>query len=76
MKFALSWLKDYLDTDVALPDLVEAMTMAGLEVEHVEDPRERLAAFTVAKVIKAEPHPDADKLQVCTVETKDRKSVV
>jgi len=71
MKFALSWLKDYLDTDVALPDLVEAMTMAGLEVEHVEDPRERLAAFTVAKVIKAEPHPDADKLQVCTVETKD-----
>lgn len=71
MKFTLSWLKEYLETDATLDDVVDAMTMAGLEVEEVEDPSAKLAEFTVAKVIAAKPHPDADKLQVCTVETKN-----
>ena len=71
MKFTTSWLNEHLDTDVAVDALVDAMTMAGLEVEHVADPRATLAAFTVAKVLNAEPHPDADRLRVCTVETKD-----
>ena len=71
MKFSLSWLKDYLNTDVSLGALVDAMTMAGLEVEEVDNPAERLSAFTVAHVLEAEQHPDADKLRVCRVATKD-----
>lgn len=73
MKFTLSWLKEHLDLPetVTLDTLVEAMTMAGLEVESVDDPAARLSAFTVAHVLEAEPHPDADKLRVCTVETID-----
>lgn len=71
MKFTLSWLKDYLATDADIPTLVEAMTMAGLEVEHVSDPREALKQFTVARIVSAKQHPNADKLQVCQVETID-----
>ncbi len=70
MKFTLSWLKDHLETDVAVPALVEAMTMAGLEVEEVADPSAKLAPFTVARIVSAERHPNADKLQVCQVDTK------
>lgn len=71
MKFTLSWLKEHLETDATLDEIVEAMTMAGLEVESVEDPGARLAAFSTAKVVAAEKHPDADKLKICTVETVD-----
>lgn len=69
MKFTLSWLKEHLETDASVDEIVEAMTMAGLEVEHVDNPAEALSAFTVAHVTRAEKHPDADKLKVCTVET-------
>ena len=71
MKFTLSWLKEHLDTTASVDEVVEAMTMAGLEVEHVEDPGAKLAAFTVAKVVEAVQHPNADKLRVCQVDTKD-----
>ncbi|MDQ7017920.1 MAG: phenylalanine--tRNA ligase subunit beta [Robiginitomaculum sp.] len=71
MKFSISWLKEHLDTDASLNEILDAMTMAGLEVETVEDPAEKLAAFSVAKCVGAEKHPNADRLQVCTVETKD-----
>ncbi|TAJ72716.1 MAG: phenylalanine--tRNA ligase subunit beta [Phenylobacterium sp.] len=71
MKFTLSWLKDHLDTTATVDQVVEAMTMAGLEVEHVEDPGKKLAAFTVAKIVEAVQHPNADKLRVCQVDTKD-----
>ncbi|HEY2048391.1 MAG TPA: phenylalanine--tRNA ligase subunit beta [Caulobacteraceae bacterium] len=71
MKFTLSWLKEHIDTDASLPRVVEAMTMAGLEVEHVEDPASKLAAFSVAKVVEAVQHPNADRLRVCQVDTKD-----
>ncbi len=77
MKFTLSWLKDHLETDASLPAIVEAMTMLGLEVEHVEDPSEKLKAFTVARIVDANPHPNADKLRVCQVDTVDgRKEIV
>ncbi|PHR56421.1 MAG: phenylalanine--tRNA ligase subunit beta [Robiginitomaculum sp.] len=69
MKFTVSWLKQHLDTDATLDEIVDAMTMAGLEVEAVENPAEKLAAFTVGKVLSAEQHPDADRLRVCRVET-------
>lgn len=71
MKFTLSWLKEHLDTTATVQQVVDAMTMAGLEVEHVEDPGKTLAAFTVAKIVEAVQHPNADKLRVCQVDTKD-----
>ncbi|MBL4596666.1 MAG: phenylalanine--tRNA ligase subunit beta, partial [Robiginitomaculum sp.] len=71
MKFTLSWLKQHLETGASLDEIVAAMTMAGLEVEAVENPAEKLAAFTVGKVLSAEQHPDADRLRVCRVETND-----
>jgi phenylalanyl-tRNA synthetase beta chain len=71
MKFTLSWLKEHLDTDASLDEIVDKLTMIGLEVERVEDKAKELAPFTVARVISAEKHPNADKLKVCMVETGD-----
>ena len=71
MKFTLSWLKDHLDTEADVSAVADAMTMAGLEVEDVHDPIAALAPFSVAKIISAERHPNADRLQVCQVETID-----
>ena len=77
MKFTLSWLKEHLETQASVGEIVDAMTMAGLEVEHVEDPASKLAAFSVAKIVEAVKHPNADKLQVCQVDTRDgRKEIV
>ena len=77
MKFTLSWLKDHLDTSASVAEVAEAMTMAGLEVEHVDDPSVALAPFSVAKIIEAVQHPNADRLRVCQVDTKDgRKEIV
>lgn len=71
MKFTLSWLKEHLDTDATLDQIDEALTRVGLEVEGIENPGEKLAAFRVARVLTAERHPQADKLQVLTVDTGD-----
>ncbi|HEY0598978.1 YtpR family tRNA-binding protein, partial [Brevundimonas sp.] len=71
MKFTLSWLKDHLDTSADVAAVAEAMTMAGLEVEDVHDPVAALAPFTVARIVSAERHPNADRLQVCQVDTVD-----
>src|SRR5450432_2174915 len=77
MKFTLSWLKEHLETDATVDEVVAAMTMAGLEVEHVENPAAKLAKFTVAKVVEAHQHPNADRLRVCQVDTVDgRKEIV
>jgi phenylalanyl-tRNA synthetase beta chain len=71
MKFSLSWLSDHLATTASLDEIMAFMLKAGLEVEEVHNPAEDLAAFTICKVKTAEPHPDADKLRVCTVDTVD-----
>tara|TARA_R100001129_G_scaffold186346_2_gene177667 strand:- start:3653 stop:6100 length:2448 start_codon:yes stop_codon:yes gene_type:complete len=68
MKFTLSWLKDHLDTDASLDEIVETLTMIGLEVEDVDD-KAAFKAFTIAKIVSAEQHPDADKLKVLKVDT-------
>ncbi len=68
MKFTLSWLKDHLDTNASLDEIVEALTRIGLEVEHVNNPAEKLAPFVVAYVIEAKQHPNADRLRVCMVD--------
>lgn len=71
MKFTLNWLKDHLETEASLEEIVERLSMLGLEVEAVEDRAAALEPFTVARVISAEQHPDADRLRVCRVETAD-----
>ena len=71
MKFTLSWLKTHLNTDADLPTILKGLTNIGLEVEGVENPAEKLGAFRIAKVLTAERHPQADKLQVLTVDAGD-----
>src|ERR671912_1111252 len=68
MKFSLSWLKQHLDTDADAAAIADTLTAIGLEVEDVENPAEALTPFRVAKVLTAEKHPQADKLQVLTVD--------
>ncbi len=69
MKFTLSWLKQHLDTDEPLNKLADKLTMIGLEVEHIDDKSQQLKPFTIAKVISAQQHPNADRLRVCMVDT-------
>jgi phenylalanyl-tRNA synthetase beta chain len=69
MKFTLSWLKDHLDTSASLEALTAKLSAVGLEVESVDDAGARLAPFTIARVIAAKPHPNADRLSVCTLDT-------
>lgn len=76
MKFTLSWLKDHLDTDASLDDILYALTDLGLEVEEVVNPADRLKEFTIAKVLHAEKHPDADKLRVCQVMTDEGETQI
>lgn len=69
MKFTLSWLKEHLDTDASLETIADKLTMIGLEVEHLDDKAKALKDFTIARVIEAKQHPNADRLRVCMVDT-------
>jgi phenylalanyl-tRNA synthetase beta chain len=69
MKFTLSWLKEHLDTSESLDTITDTLTRIGLEVEGVEDKAKALSAFTIAYVVEAKPHPNADRLRVCLVDT-------
>ncbi len=69
MKFTLSWLREHLETEASLAAILTALNDCGLEVEGVTDASAKLAAFTIAEVLTAAPHPQADKLQVLTVAT-------
>ena len=69
MKFTLSWLKEHLETQASAAEIADTLTRIGLEVEGIEDKAQALAAFTVAEVVSAEQHPDADRLRVCIVNT-------
>jgi phenylalanyl-tRNA synthetase beta chain len=68
VKFTLSWLREHLDTDETVEKLADKLTMIGLEVESLEDKAKLLAPFTIARVISAEQHPNADRLRVCMVD--------
>ncbi|RJF93760.1 phenylalanine--tRNA ligase subunit beta [Sphingomonas cavernae] len=68
MKFTLNWLKEHLDTDATLDQVLGTLNAIGLEVEGVENAAEKLAPFTIARVLTAERHPQADKLQVLVVD--------
>ena len=69
MKFSLEWLKAFLDTEASAAEISAKLNAIGLEVEGLEDPAEKLAGFRVAEVLTAAPHPQANKLQVLTVNT-------
>ena len=68
MKFTLDWLKEHLDTDRPLSDIIEKLSMIGLEVEGVHDRAEALVSFCAASILSAEKHPNADRLRVCMVD--------
>jgi len=68
MKFTYSWLKEHLDTTASLDEVVERLTMIGLEIDKVHNRAEDLEGFVVGHVVAAEKHPDADKLTVCRVD--------
>ena len=69
MKFSLSWLKDHLDTSASLSVISDTLTNIGLEVEHIDNKAEEFKNFTVAMVLSAEKHPNADRLKVCNVKS-------
>lgn len=69
MKFSLFWLKQYLATEASVEEIARTLNAIGLEVEGVDNPADKLAGFRVAKVLTADRHPNADKLQVLTVDT-------
>jgi phenylalanyl-tRNA synthetase beta chain len=69
MKFTFGWLKEHLDTDHALGEIADKLTMIGLEVERLEDKAKMLAPFVIARVTEAKQHPNADRLRVCMVDT-------
>src|SRR6202045_4297089 len=72
MKFTLSWLKNPLETDADAATIAAKLTSIGLEVESIEDAGARLKDFTVAEIVSAEKHPNADKLRLCLVNTGDK----
>ncbi len=69
MKFTLSWLKEHLETEAGLDEILDALTDLGLEVEGVENPADTLGVFRICRVIEAVQHPNADRLRLCRVET-------
>ena len=78
MKITFDWLKDHLDTNLKEEKLLEQLTNIGLEVENVENLSEGIDLFKIAKIIKTEKHPNADRLKVCEVNVggKELKKVV
>jgi len=69
MKTTLSWLKRHLDTAASLDEIVERLVMLGHDVDAVEDRGAALRPYVAARVVSAEPHPNADRLRVCVVDT-------
>ncbi len=78
MKITYDWLKDHLKISAKEDKLLEKLTDIGLEVESIENLSEGLDLFKIAKIIKTEKHPNADRLKVCDVDVgnKEIKKVV
>ncbi|OYZ67679.1 MAG: phenylalanine--tRNA ligase subunit beta, partial [Rhizobiales bacterium 24-66-13] len=67
MKFTFSWLQEHLEPTASFDEIVDRLSLIGLEVEGLEDKAKALAPFVVGEVLTAQKHPNADKLKVCTV---------
>ena len=76
MKFTLSWLKDHLETSADVAAIKAKLDQIGLEVESVDDPATKLGMFTIARVVDARQHPQADRLRVLQVEIEKGKPTV
>ncbi|MDD3147667.1 MAG: phenylalanine--tRNA ligase subunit beta, partial [Candidatus Riflebacteria bacterium] len=68
MKILLSWLKDYIDINETPEKIADALNMAGLEVEEIIQPGKNLNNVVVGKILSRDPHPDAEKLSLCSVD--------
>ena len=68
MKITVDWLKDHLDTKNSDQKIISKLTDIGLEVESFEKQSSDLDGFTIAKIVRSEKHPNADKLKVCDVD--------
>ena len=74
MIITLSWLKNHLATSVNLEKIIDKLTGIGLEVEGIKEGQNELSDFKIAKVIKVEKHPNADKLTLCDVSLGDSRT--
>ena len=68
MKFTLNWLRDHLDTSRSLDEICEGLVSLGHEVEEVIDPAKNLSDFRIVEIRDVNPHPEADRLKVCSVD--------
>ena len=68
MKVSIGWLKKYVDINVPIAELCDKMVMSGFEIDGIEDLSECMKNVVAAKILKLEKHPDADKLQICTMD--------
>ena len=75
MIITLSWLKDHLVTNANLEKIIDKLTSIGLEVEGIKESQGELSAFKIAKVLKVEKHPNADKLKLCEVSLGNSKII-
>ena len=69
MRLSFNWLKEYVDIDMSPNDLGRLLTMSGLEVEAIEPIGQSLQDIIVAKILSVKPHPGADKLFICRMDT-------
>ena len=75
MKITSNWLKDHLDTKLTENQIIDKLTDIGLEVESVDSQSSDLESFVVAKILKSEKHPNADRLKVCDVDIGKKDSI-
>jgi phenylalanyl-tRNA synthetase beta chain len=75
MKVTSNWLKDHLDTKLTENQIIDKLTDIGLEVESVDSQSSDLKSFVVAKILKSEKHPNADRLKVCDVDIGKKDSI-
>lgn len=68
MKISVNWLRELIDIAIAPEELAETLTIAGLEVEELEDRRQLANGVVIGKIVDRQPHPNADKLSVCQVD--------
>ena len=73
MKITFDWLKDHLKTSFKEKNLLEQLTNIGLEVESIESLSSENGLFKIAKIIKTEKHPNADRLKVCDVNVGEKE---
>ena len=73
MRLSIRWLRQYLNTDASIDELIDTITLSGLEVEEEIDLGMRSGLIVISRVLETQPHPDADKLTLCTVDIGEKQ---